>query len=105
MLVNAIDRLEIENPLSEQIRELGFETFNPILNLGGLFILIGAYFLQLGVLLTTIVVIKLLIWQMGVHKSKSTVSQSELECEGGIAEKKKLKKPQKPKVVDKQQFT
>lgn len=45
MIVNAIDQLDIKTNLNDQIKELGFETFNPILNLGGLFIIIGTYFL------------------------------------------------------------
>lgn len=46
-LVTKIDNKKGKTILSEQIKDMGFETYNPILNIGGLFLAINFYFVLL----------------------------------------------------------
>ena len=41
------EKIESQHILTNQFKEMGFETMNPMLNLGGIFVLLLIYFLQL----------------------------------------------------------
>lgn len=48
--VEFINQNKIDTVLSAQIQDIGFETFNPLLNVGGLFVLISAIIIEIVLL-------------------------------------------------------
>jgi hypothetical protein len=55
-----LEDLNKDHLLNQQLIDMGFENYSPILNLGGVFLLIVFYFIQLGLALILKIIMKVL---------------------------------------------